>query len=164
MAPYPALPTQYTPDSMSQSSSVPSSPIYQDTHWSYDNASVSPVSISFELPEVSDLTPYPAIVDEDLAFEVTDVDNEDDSLELDESDSPDSPMPGPKGRFMCPYSGCSKPPYGTPWSLTVHMNTHNGVRFPCTSCERLFGRYADRVRHQKSVHEGQRWRCDYCEK
>ncbi|KAK3814844.1 MAG: hypothetical protein JOS17DRAFT_422648 [Linnemannia elongata] len=166
-----ALPTQYTPDSLSYTSSAPSSPVHYDIQWSYDDTPLSPVSMSFNLPDVSKFTP---VLDKDLVFEVTDIDDEQDSssslsepessFELEEHELPINPRNAPAERFPCLYPGCTRPPYATQWGLTVHQNTHNGVKFPCKSCSSVFVRHADRIRHQRSVHDGLRWKCDYCGK
>lgn len=171
MAHHRASPIQYTPDPLSHTSSTPSSPVHHDVQWSYDGTPLSPVSMSFDSPDVSE---FSTDLDEDFAFEITDVDDEqntysslsesESSFELAEHELLVNPRNVPAGGFSCLFPGCTRPPYARQWSLTVHRNTHNGVKFPCISCDSVFVRHADRIRHQRSVHEGLRWKCDHCGK
>ncbi|KAF9127673.1 hypothetical protein BG015_004503 [Linnemannia schmuckeri] len=66
--------------------------------------------------------------------------------------------------FSCRYLVCTHPPFTTKWSLKAHMNTHDGVYFPCPDCGNVYARYNDRYRHMRTRHKGYRWRCEHCQK
>ncbi|KAF9124793.1 hypothetical protein BG015_005027, partial [Linnemannia schmuckeri] len=76
---------------------------------------------------------------------------------------PTSPSRSVKS-FSCRYLVCTHPPFTTKWNLKAHMNTHDGVYFPCPDCENVYARYNDRYRHIRISHRGCRWRCEHCQK
>lgn len=67
--------------------------------------------------------------------------------------------------FPCPYPGCFLS-FSKKGNLGTHHKKHTGTTYPCTyfPCTHTSTQDTDRIRHERVVHEGLRWQCEYCMK